>query len=444
MIKAITEDTIDGIGNPVMRSYAKQYIEIERSFKEQVASFGLPFSDAEDTGVFSSLANSLARKGVKFANCSKSLHVGWLSPSCVICRRGLNTATFLLSVQCPNNCFFCFNPNQIDYENLLINTKDVIREIEAMHAKGARLDDIALTGGEPLVHKPEAIAFFRQAKRLYPHAYTRLYTSGAFLDEATLKELESVGLDEIRFSIKMEEPESIRTGRLEVIERSKAFIPAVVVEMPVMPDGIDEMKRLLVDLDERGIAGINLLELCYPLHNADEFSSRGYAIKETPYRVLYDYWYAGGLPIAGSEHACLKLLEFACDSNLSLGVHYCSLENKFSGQIYLQNKPFANRYPLYTMSPTDHFLKVAKAFGSDASLLKKHFDHSEVSAYRFDSTDSLIEFPPSLVASLRSPFPTMEIAISYNVVERNDKDLYLKEVRLDSTAPAVFDPSIDI
>lgn len=444
MIEAITEDTVGKISNPALRSYAKQYIEIDQSFREQVVSFGLPFSDSENAGVFSPQASNLASRGVEFANCSKSLHVGWLSPSCIVCRKGLNTATFLLSVQCPNNCFFCFNPNQIDYERLLTDTKDIVHEIEALHAQGARLDDIALTGGEPLVHKPETIAFLRRAKQLYPHAYTRLYTCGAFLDRHTLGELRSAELDEIRFSIKMEEPESSRAKLLAIMEESRSYIPAVVVEMPVMPDGIDKMKNLLTDLDKRGIAGINLLEFCYPLNNAHEFSSRGYKIKKTPYRVLYDYWYAGGLPIAGSEQACLELLEFALDSKLSLGIHYCSLENKLSGQVYLQNKPFASRFPLHTMSSTDHFLKIAKVFGADASSLKTCFSHLGITTHRFDSSDSFIEFPPLLIPSLRSQFPTMEIVISYNVVEQNGEDLLLREVHLDSTTPTAFDPCTDI
>ena len=45
--------------------------------------------------------------------------------------------------------------------------------------------------------------------------------------------------------------------------------------------------------------------------------------------------------IAGSEAVCLDLIDFALESRLNLGVHYCSLENKHSGQIYQQNSNHA-------------------------------------------------------------------------------------------------------
>lgn len=92
-------------------------------------------------------------------------------------------------MQCPKNCFFCFNPNQVDYDHLLKNTHDVLSELRFYHKQQRPLSDIALTGGEPLIHKQETLAFFHEVQQLYPDAYTRLYTSGAFLDEALLKEL---------------------------------------------------------------------------------------------------------------------------------------------------------------------------------------------------------------------------------------------------------------
>ena len=47
--------------------------------------------------------------------------------------------------------------------------------------------------------------------------------------------------------------------------------------------------------------------------------------KNPPFEVLYDYGYAGGLAVAGSEQACLELVLFALEKGLSLGVHYLSL-----------------------------------------------------------------------------------------------------------------------
>ncbi len=88
-----------------------------------------------------------------------------------------------------------------------------------------------------------------------------------------------------------------------------------------------------------------------------------------------NYWYAGGMPVAGSEAECLELLRFAREAGLRLGVHYCSLDNKFTGQIYQQNKPFltdpafAARHAWLSLDPGDYFLKCAKVFGGDAEAV---------------------------------------------------------------------------
>lgn len=444
MISTLSDNGLQALSNRTLRAYARLYSDIDRDFRSQVESFGLPFSQSEAERPIALAAQRLAERGVEVSNDCRSLHTGWISPSCVQCRKGLGTATFLLSVQCPRHCYFCFNPNQIDYERLLTETNDVVSQINEYHDQGVRLSDIALTGGEPLLHPDKTVSFFEHALTLYPEAYTRLYTSGTHLDETLLERLADARLNEIRLSIKLDEGEKARRAILALVDLSKAYIEHVVVEMPVMPDAVDDMKRLLRQLDDIGISGINLLELCYPLYNAEEFSRRGYKIKKTPYRVLYDYWYAGGLPIAGSEDACLELLEFSLGERLRLGVHYCSLENKFSSQVYLQNKPYEQAFPRRTLSDRDHFLKSAKAFGGDAEAVRALFEEAGESHFEFEGEGPVIEFEPSLIPMLAACFPAMEIAISYGIVERSEGNVSLRELKLDLTTPASFDIETDV
>jgi hypothetical protein len=304
--------------------------------------------------------------------------------------------------------------------------------------------DLALTGGEPLLHKQQTEEFFLAAQRLYPQAYTRLYTSGAFLDEPYLGVLQEAGLDEIRFSVKTDDPPDAQQQVLELIASSKAYIANVVVEMPVMPDELDLMKRLLVKLDGLGIAGINLLELCFPFNNVGEFQRRGYTLKSPPFRVLYNYWYAGGLPMAGSEENCLLLLEFALKAGLKMAVHYCSLENKFSGQVYLQNVPFSEVYDFCAFSPHDHFLKSAKVFGQDVEFVKKALDKAGLKRYRTDPDDPALEFLPAYLESLRPLFPQLELGISYHIVEQRGAESALRELRIDYATPQSIDLKTDI
>ncbi len=441
------------VNNPALKRYLEAYAEREADFLANVAEFGLEFEEREPgpspaeayrdgvcacSGARACFAADPAAHGINVENDGKSFWRSWISPACLTCRKGLGTATFLISTQCPRDCWFCFNPNQVDCERLKHETNDVTAELESHHAQGARYEDLALTGGEPLLHKDEVIRFYARARELYPGAYTRLYTSGSFLDEEMLGRLQSVGLDEIRFSIKTDDSPAQQDVTFGRIEAARAFIPHVMVEMPVMPDGVEDMKPLLRRLDALGADGINLLELCFPLHNAAEFVRRGYRLKRPPMRVLYDYWYAGGLPIAGSEEACLELVEFAAQEHLHLGVHYCSLENKYTGQIYLQNMGFRGD-GIRAASAKDYFIKSAKAFGTDAVKVRTFLAGWGVPMQESPEGD-YVEFPVTAIARLRGLVPDMELGIGFYAAEYDESGAgCLKELDVRVTTPVDFD-----
>lgn len=454
--QVMSEPTME-VRNPEFRRYLETYAEREADFLERVSEFGLEFEQAPQgpspaeayrDGECSSCGEAMrfacnpSAHGINVENDGKSFWRSWISPACLTCRKGVGTATFLISTQCPRDCWFCFNPNQVDYERLKHETNDATAELESHHAQGARYVDLALTGGEPLLHKDEVIRFYTRARELYPDAYTRLYTSGSYLDGEMLSRLQGVGLDEIRFSIKTDDSPAQQDVTFGRIEAAREFIPHVMVEMPVMPDEVEVMKPLLRRLDDLGADGINLLELCFPLHNAAEFVRRGYKLKRPPMRVLYDYWYAGGLPISGSEEACLQLVEFAAQEGLGLGVHYCSLENKFTGQVYLQNMMFRND-GIRSTSRKDYFIKSAKAFGTDAPKVRALLDGWGVPSQ--DSPDgSYIEFPVTAIARLRTLVPDMELGIGFYVAEYDESGSgCLKELNVCATTPARFDPKRD-
>lgn len=461
MIEKVRAGNCGSIANPAFRTYAKAYIEIERQFRESVELLGLPFEtgvrecvdehrDAGSVGCVREglpvLSEGLARHlghGLEILNDGKSYVAGWQSSACVNCRLGLRAKTFLLSTQCPRECFFCFNVNQEGSDELREGIRDAAGELEQMHERGVKLSHIALTGGEPLMHRGEALEFLLLARELYPDAHTRLYTSGAFLDEALMVDLRATGLSEIRFSIKTDDEPSAIDGLIGKIGRTATYIRDVMVEMPVIPGELELMKKLLVKLDEAGVRGVNLLELGYPFANAGEFAKRGLRIKAEPMRVLYDYRYAGGLPIAGSEEECLRLLEFALDEGLRMGVHYCSMENKSTGQVFQQNALHASKFPTFAISGKDHFLKAAKVFGEDVPKVLELFASELVEAIRFDDAYDLLEFPPMYISELREAFPDMEVALCYSIVEVRDGEPVLRELRIDRTTPATFDLDTD-
>ena len=249
-----------------------------------------------------------------------------------------------------------------------------------------------------------------------------------------LEQLREAGLEEIRFSIKPDDtPErSEKVWRNMALARDR--LPRVMVEMPVMPDAGEEMTALLARLDAMGIFGINLLELCFPYHHAEAFRQRGYALRWPPYRTLYNFWYAGGLPVDGSELLALKLLESAARNGYRLNVHYCSLENKHFGQVYQQNLGAARTDPTYVMSEKDFYLKTVKVFGRDVREAERLFRARQRTDWRTER--DYLQCSPACAALLRKK--DMELGISYNIREFRDGEPVIRELRIDPVHASEF------
>lgn len=194
---------------------------------------------------------------------------------------------------------------------------------------------------------------------------------------------------------------------------------------------------MLVTLDKIGVFGINLLEFCFPLENEKAFVERGFKLKNPPYEVFYNYWYAGGLAVAESEQHCLELVEFAIEQNLDLGVHYCSLENKFTGQIYQQNY-HQDLGETYLFSEKDYFFKTAKAFGKDIKKVKEILESSDT-AFEINSQYNYIQFAIKSIKKLGRR--NIDLVISSNVVEFDGQASNIHEVKIEWTTPALFEES---
>ncbi|MBQ6454069.1 MAG: hypothetical protein IJJ14_06910, partial [Coriobacteriales bacterium] len=285
--------------------------------------------------------------------------------------------------------------------------------------------------------------FFQHAGELYPRAYTRLYTNGDLATPELLERLAAAGLKEIRFSVKRDPgfEDSNDADIIRRIEQAKRCIPHVMVEMPVMPGDLEGMQQLLLGLDGAGCDGINLLELCFPLHNWDEFARRGFEVKNPPFRIPYHYEYAGGLPIDGSESVCLDLLRFAQEAGLRMGVHYCSLENKFTSQINLQNLPYRAPSGRCDLDPTcrfdddDFFFKTLLLFGRDAIAAAAALEAADAPAraYRLtmasvNSPETCLEADPALAPIITNALPQARCGISLRVVEDSPAGLRIREL----------------
>lgn len=416
---------------PTLRAWLDEYADIEADYLAQLGRWGIRIAPCDaDPDAVRAAKERLRAKGARFRNGDASIVCGGLSSACVACTGGRGSKTFFLSLACNRSCYFCFNANQADYaDHLRLN--DAWRdEVDAFAAAcGGNVTHVGLTGGEPLLHADEAVAFCAYVHERFPDAHIRLYTAGDFLDEPLLARLRDAGLAELRMSIKLDDGEDDIDDALTRLALATRFIPDVMVEMPVVPGTGERMRALMRELDRLGAFGINLLEFCYPLGAWDEFERRGFAVKNPPFPVLYNYGYAGGLPIEDSELLCLELLEFALDEGLSLGVHYCSLENKNRDQICLQNAACLPDDGVYERDEHDFFLKTMKVFDGDVPLVQRTLEACGVGAFALEDEGRSLAFHPRHVAAVQG-IPVV-LCRSYNVLEESADGTVVRELKLE-------------
>lgn len=405
-----------------------KYDNILAEFVKQVENHGIPFNKKNDSKKQTdAILKKLKTNGAVFRNNGKSVSTGDISTACVACAKSVGSVTTYLSLACNRSCYYCFNPNQQGYKHNRAKVTDYKKEIDKALQEEKELTHIALSGGEPLLFKDETLAFFEYAKTNAPNAHTRLYTAGDLLDKRYLTKLKNIGLQEIRFSIKLEDDKKTRAKILKKIETAKEYIPTVMVEMPVIPGTKDEMQDLIKKLDDIGIYSINLLEFCFPFNNPKDYLMRGFMLKYPPFEVLYNYWYAGGLAVDGSELLSLELLLFAIKENINMHVHYCSLENKQTGQIYRQNKDYKTMPNAMIFSQEDYFLVTTKVFDKDIEKVARLLDRKRL-PYEIYDDYGFLQFNPAHISAIKGAGVTM--AHSHNVIEMREGDICLRELKL--------------
>jgi uncharacterized protein len=424
---------------PTLNSWLCEYDSIFEEYIATLKKRGItPEEPCCDQYDLKQLRARLIKKGASFRNGGASIVYGALSSACTACTGGTGSKTFMLSNACNRNCYFCFNANQENYSPINVINKNWQEELDAFLAK-EDVTHVALTGGEPLLHKCETISFFKKVHSAFPDAHLRIYTDGDLLCEKTLEELQNVGLIELRLSVKLdvldsvERQEQVMEEALARVTLAKKYVPDVMVEMPAIPGTKRAMEKLLLGLDSAGAFGINMLEFGYPMNDWGEFKKRGFKIANPPFPVIYDYEYAAGLPISGSEKLCLELLEFAIDNKLSLGVHYCSLENKHRDQILQQNRQAHLDKKIWTLDMEDFFYKTVKVFDCDTEPVKEKLNAAGAT-YEEDVNGNSISFSVNhlpVVSDLSVVF-----LISYNVIESKEHGLVVREVKLEPICDA--------
>lgn len=416
------------IKNKDLRKDIRRYLRTFDTLYSELRKQGINVADTcSDT---SELKSELVSLNVKVRNDGKGFVWGEISPSCLHCRTGEKSETFIISLKCNRDCYFCANKNQQGYSESVSDVRDIKAEFDTVRARLGSLLSVGITGGEPLLFIDECISFIEHVKLADSSTQIRLYTNGDLANEAALSKLSDAGLDEIRFGLKFDENGTIPENLYDNLKAAVKHINRTMIEMPVMPGSYDEMKIVMDRAEVTGVFSFNLLEFLFPWNNKESYSQKGFKIKRKPYRVLYGYDYAGGLPVDGSEKECLRLLKYAAENNFKTGVHYCSLENKLTAQVWQRN----SRVRLADnelFSHNDFFIKTAKAYGKDAVKVMNILEKAGLKNFHYVPESRMTEFSVSDIRLLDKT--KIELGISSAIVEKGENGWLLREVAIDGT-----------
>lgn len=418
------------MSNAALEEALASFDEVERTYVSALEKKGLKFAPrAAHEARVAQLHEQLAQRGAEFRNAGASIRTGWLSKACVECTGMNGSETFSTTFKCHRDCYFCFNYNLGDYEKYVREGCPWEQELQAAYeANSGKMAVLGLTGGEPLLNLEDSLRFLERAGELFPQAHKRMYTSGDLLTEDGAERLAAAGLDEIRFSIKQDDPEDRRELVLRNMKMATRFINDVVVEMPIIPGTRESMQSWMRRFADNGIKGMNLLEFCFPFHSWEEFDKRGFTLKNPPFPEMFDYGYSGGLAVAGSEELALELMVWALDEGLAFGMHYCSLENKHRSEIRQLNEPARRVHPIFEFDEEDFFVKTAKVFGDDRAAARQLLADAGVRDVVEDEEDETIAFAPRYANLFENT--GVQVMMAFNVLDKDEQGRFLREVAL--------------
>lgn len=436
MIFKINSENINSLKNKGLQQDAEKYVAQYEKFKDFIRAKGIEISNIDYKEQEDILINKLQEKGARVCHNGKSIYYNQISPSCIDCHTGYGSSTYIITLKCNRDCFFCTNKNQDNYEEGISKLYDIKAQFKTHLQKYKKMKSVAITGGEPLIYAKECAEFIREVKKADKSIETRIYTNGDLVTEEIMANLKSVGLDEIRFGLKPNSLGQVEEKVLENLKTATKYIKRTMVEMPFPLGMVQEMKSLMNKLEDIGIYGINILEFLYPFIDSAGYKENNYKVKKQPYDVLYGYTYAGGVPVAKSSIECMEVMLYAIEKNMKMGLHYCSLENKLTSQLYFDNMS-AGKSKIEYFSQSDFFIKVVKGYNEDVNIIKNILE-DKGAEYILYEKENIIEFHPENVYLLKDY--NMELGLAYLACNYNSKtgEKYICEYQIDKIEPATF------
>ncbi|RLG82590.1 MAG: radical SAM protein [Thermoprotei archaeon] len=238
--------------------------------------------------------------------------IGSLPTGCRYCILGAKIVVFITGL-CDDNCWYCpisrskYGRDVIFVDEVRVKNieEDIVLEAYRINAKGA-----GITGGDPILVLDRTCNVIRTLKSEFgDNFHIHLYTSGRYVDKHVIENLESSGLDEIRFHLY----DKSLVDRIEIALDSAI---EVGVEVPFIPleHYVEYLKQLILLLDDMGVKFININEFEVSESNIDQVILHGL----TP----------SGLSISNIKEKAIDFLEWASKNTRNISIHYCTVEFK--------------------------------------------------------------------------------------------------------------------
>lgn len=251
-----------------------------------------------------------------------SAYTRQLPEGCVVCRKGAKMV-LLVTGKCSRRCCYCPLSSEkkgkdvfFANERKIGRFEDMIGEARLMNAEGT-----GITGGDPLASIERAVKCIKMLKSEFgARHHIHLYTSTT--DARKISRVARAGLDEIRFHPPLSMWAKLdRSDYATSVNLSKSLGLSVGLEIPVMPNKIEQLRGAVQFADNQELDFVNLNEL--------EFSETNWR----PLRMLgFDVKDDISSAVKGSERLAWGLLR----SDASVPLHYCS--SSFKDGIQLRRR----------------------------------------------------------------------------------------------------------
>ena len=239
---------------------------------------------------------------------------GRLSQGCEWCQHGGWLCIFL-TYECDAGCHFCQAPYDDDrvHSELGSTLEDVLAGLERWEYRG-----VSFSGGDPFLVYPRMLTWLRALKERFPYIYYWAYTPGTHVSPGQLRELNALGMDEIRFNI-------AATGYddpavLKLIGDAVETFRHVAVEIPSIPRDHDLLTSILPELDDIGVEYLNLHEYILNPGSAVEMEGRA---------IARGFNYSGELLCdRKSIDNSSRIKRFCDEADLKISVNSCTVSRK--------------------------------------------------------------------------------------------------------------------